>query len=73
MEVNVLQITESFAPEIPVIVNCPEGIIGRDALTDEFLEVISDYYGYFSNETFMQKSSKILDSNFFYCSRFNGK
>ncbi|CAA2964071.1 F-box LRR-repeat At5g63520-like [Olea europaea subsp. europaea] len=32
-------ITESFAPEIPVIVNCPEGIIGRDALTDEFLEV----------------------------------
>ena len=36
---SVVQITKKLGSNIPVIVTVANGIIGRDALTDEFKEV----------------------------------
>lgn len=41
---NDLQITAKLGPNVPVITNNPSGVIGRDAVSNEFKEVYSAFY-----------------------------
>lgn len=57
VKVDLMQINGNFGFHIPVVVNVPEGIIGRDSLTDEFREVISDDHGNFQMITSRKQAS----------------